>query len=63
MCVARANKMYMSVTTKARVTGSSSMGMLKAFQSFAMTKSKVVNKRSHKDFYSIDSEGFLCKED
>jgi hypothetical protein len=63
MCVARANKMYMSAITKAHVTGLSSVGASKVFQLLTMTKSIVIDKRSHKDFYSIDSGGSLYKGD
>jgi hypothetical protein len=63
MHAARANKMYMSAITKACVTGSSSVGALKVFQSLTTTKSIVTDKRSHKDFYSIDSGGSLHKGD
>jgi hypothetical protein len=32
-------------------------------QLFMMTKSIVIQKRSHKDFYSVDSGGSLLKRD
>jgi hypothetical protein len=51
----------MRAIASARSTGLSNGPMSKAFQSFAMTKSRVMNKRSHQDFYSVDSGGSLHK--
>jgi hypothetical protein len=37
--------------------------IVKAFQSLTVTKSRVIKKRSHEDFYSVDSGGSLHKGD
>ena len=63
MRAANAKAMYMRVMASARSTGSSKGPMPKALQSLAMTKSIMINKRSHQDFYSIDSGGSLRKGD
>jgi hypothetical protein len=54
-------KMY-AVRTSAFSTKSMNP-MIGALQSFATTKLIVINKRSHQDFYSVDSRGSLLKGD
>jgi len=53
----------MRAIASARSTGSSNGPMSKALQSLAATKSIVMDKRSHQDFYSVDSGGSLRKGD
>jgi len=53
----------MRAMASARSTGSSNGPMTKALQSIVTTKSRVMNKRSHQDFYSVDSGGSLRKGD
>ena len=44
-------------------TRSSKGPKLEILQLLAATKSIVMNKGSHQDFYSVDSGGSLCKGD
>jgi hypothetical protein len=53
----------MRAIASAHSTGLSKGPMLEILQLLAVTKSIVMNKRSHQDFYSVDSGGSLHKGD
>jgi hypothetical protein len=62
MHAARVNRMYMSATTNACNTGSSSL-VVETAESMITAKLKVVEERHHQGLYGVDLGGSLAQRD